>query len=83
MQLMYTRFVLLQPAQRRRDHDVVKTLFSTVRSNQTDWTRFADQSLYRNHDGAELNVRLGKRNCSDPGSDLLIVGWYEAVICKN
>lgn len=80
---MYTRFVLLQPAQRRRDHDVVKILFSAIRSSQTDWTRLADTSLYRNHDGAELNVRLGKRNRGNPGSDLLIVGWYEAVVCKN
>ena len=80
---MYTCFVLLQPAQRRRDHDVVKILFPAIRSSQTDWTRLAGPSLYRNHDGAELNVRLGKRNCGNSGSDFLIVGWYEAVVCEN
>lgn len=80
---MYTRFVLLQPAQRGRDHDVIKILFSAIQSSQTDRTRCAEPSLYRNHDGAELNVRLGKRKCRDPGSDLLIVGWYEAVVCKS
>ena len=83
MQLMYALLVLFQPAQRRRDHDVVKVLFLTLRSSQTDLTRFAVSGLYRLHHSVELDVRLGERNSGYLGNDLLVVGWYEAVVCRN
>ena len=34
--MMYTFFVLLQPAQRRRDYNVVEELLLAIRSSQTD-----------------------------------------------
>ena len=80
---MYTFFVLLQPAQRRRDHDIIKILLLTIRSSQTDLPGFADSTFHRNHHGVELNVCLRKRDRRDLGNYLLVVGWYEAVICRN
>lgn len=80
---MYTLFVLLQPAQRRRDHDVFKVLLPAIGSSHTDGTRSACLGFHRNHDCLELNVRLCKRNRRDTGKDLLVVRWYEAVVCRN
>ena len=82
MQLMYALFVLLQPAQRRRDHDIVKVLLLAIRSSQTDWTRSFCLSFHRSHHGVELEVRLGKRNRRDSGNNLLVVRWDEAVVCR-
>ena len=78
---MYTLFVLLQPAKRRRDHNVVETLLLAIGSSQTDHTGFADLSSHRDHHGVKLNVRLRKRNRRDAGHDPLVVGRYEAVLC--
>ena len=80
---MYTLFVLLQPAQRRRDHDVFKVLLPAIGSSHTDWTRSASLGFHRNHDSLELNMRLCKRNRRHSGKDLLVVRWYEAVVCRN
>ena len=80
---MYALLVLLQPAQWRREPDVVKILRFAIGSSQTDWTRFADPSFHRSHHCVELNVRLRKRKRGDPGNDALVVGWYEAVLCRN
>ena len=80
---MYTFFMLLQPAQRRRDHNVIKVLLFAVRSSQTDWTRFADPSFHRIHHGVKLDLRLRKRNRRNPGNDPLVIGWYEAVVYRN
>ena len=80
---MYTLFVLLQPAQRRRHHDVLKVLLPAIGSSHTDWTRSACLGFHRDHDRLELNVRLCKRNGRHSGKDLLVIRWYEAVVCRN
>ena len=80
---MYTVFMLLQPAQRRRDHNIIKILLLAVGSSQTDWTSFADPSFHRIHHGVKLDVRLRKRNRRNPGNDLLVIGRYEAVVCRD
>ena len=79
----YTFFVLLQPAQRCRHHNVVKKLLIAIGSSHADQMRFADLSFHRKHHGVELNVRSRKRDRSDSRNDLLVVGWYEAVLCRN
>ena len=83
MQLMYTLFVLLQPTQRRRDHDVFKVLLTAIGCSHTDWTRSARLGFHRNHDSLELKVRLGKRKSRHSGKNLLVVRWYEAVVYRN
>ena len=80
---MYALFMLLQPAQRRRDHNVIKVLLFAVGSSQTDWTSFADPSFHKIHHRLQLNVRLCKRNRRNPGNDPLVIGRYEAVVCKD
>ena len=80
---MYTLFMLLQPAERRRDHNFIKILLLTIGSSQTDWTIFAVPSFHRIHHGIKLNARLRKGNRRDPGNDLLVIGRYEAVVCTN
>ena len=80
---MYTLFMLLQPAQRRGDHNIIKVLLFAVGSSQTDGTRFADPSFHRIHHGVKSNMRLRKRNRRNPRNDPLVIGWYEAVICKD
>lgn len=82
VQLPDAFFVLLQPAQRRRDHNVVEVLLLTIGSSQTDRTIPTYPSFHRFHHSVELNVRLCKRNRRDPGHNLLVVGGYEAVVCK-
>ena len=80
---MYTLFMVLQPAQRHRDHNVVKILLLPIGSSQTDWTVFADPSFHRIHHGVKLNVRLRKRNRRNPGNNPLVIGRYEAVVCRD
>ena len=80
---MYAIFVPLQPAQRRRDHNVIKILLLAFGSSQTNWTRSAYLSFDRKHYGVELDMRLCKRNRRDPGDNLLVVGWYEVVVCRS
>ena len=80
---MYTLFMLFQPAQRRRDHNIIKILLLAIGSSQTDGMSFADPSFHRTHHGVKLNVRLRKRNRGNPGNDSLVIGWYEAVVCRD
>ena len=82
---MYALFVLFQPAQRRRDHDVVKVLLLALGSSQTDRTSSAYLSFpfHTNYHSVELEMRLCKRNRRDSGNDLLVVRGYEAVVCRN
>lgn len=83
MQLMYALFVLLQPAQRRRDYNVVKILPSAIGSSHTDWTRSAYLSFHRDHHCVELEVRLCEGNRRNSVNNLLVVRGYEAVVCKH
>ena len=80
MKVMYTILMLLQPAQRHRDDDIVKILLLTIGSGNTNQTRFANQCFHRDHHGVKLEVCLCKRNRRDPGDYPLVTGWYEAVV---
>lgn len=83
MQVKYALFVLLQPAQRRRDYKVVKILLSVIGSGQTDWTGSACLSFHRDHHCVELEVRFCEGKRRDSGNDLLVVRGYEAVVCRH
>jgi len=56
---------------------------TTMSTGQTDWARSAYPSFHRIHHSIELDLRLCKRNSDDPDNDLLVSGWYEAVVCSN
>ena len=77
---MYAVFMLLQPAQRRCDNDVVKVLLITVGGHYGDWTMSPLVGCYGDHPVVILNVRLCNRYCRDSAYDLLVIGWYEAVV---